>query len=56
MKQILASGSLLFSSSLFASVVPSPPQQVPVLDNWGLISIGAVVALAGVIAIFRTRK
>jgi hypothetical protein len=57
MKRILAIGTLLlFSPNLFALVAPPLPQQIPTLDNWGLVSIGAAVALAGVIALFRTRK
>lgn len=56
MKKLLALGPLLFSCSLLASVAVPPPQQVPALDSWGLISIGAVVALAGLIAVIRTRK
>lgn len=56
MKRVLALGTLLFSSNLFALVAPPSPQQIPTLDNWGLVAVGAAVALAGAIAVFRTRK
>jgi hypothetical protein len=56
MKGTLTLGSLLFSPNLLAFLVTPAPTQIPTLDSWGLVSVGVAVALAGVIAVFRTRK
>ena len=44
------------SSTVMATTPISTPTAVPLLDGWGLLALGAGVALAGVIGAVRLKK
>jgi len=44
------------SSMALATISAAAPQAVPVLEGWGMLALGAGVALAGVIGAIRVRK
>lgn len=56
MKKFFALLTATAAPSAFATAPLPGPQAVPAMDGWGLAAIGMVVALAGAIAVFRTRK